>query len=191
MQFGVNILNFGPGVSPANMLRWAQTAESLGYHSILISDHVAITPSVGQRYPEPFFDTFATLSWLAGQTQRVRLGTTVCVLPYRHPVLTARLAANVDNLSDGRFIFGVGVGNPVDEYAALGLPHDRRGALANESLRAILALWSGESLVSFHGRLVSFDDVSPIRPQQTPHPPIWVGGASDAALRRAARFGDA
>jgi probable F420-dependent oxidoreductase len=191
MKVGVNILNFGPGANPVDLLRWAQTAESLGYHGIFVSDHVAVTPSVAQRYPEPFFDTFTTLAWLAGQTQRVDLGTTVCVLPYRHPVLTARLTANVDQLSRGRFIFGVGVGSPVDEYAVLGQPHERRGALANESLRAVLALWSGEGPVSFHGRLVSFDGVSPIRPQQQPHPPVWVGGASEAALRRTARFGDA
>src|SRR5688572_25319740 len=105
MKVGVNILNFGPGANPVDLLRWAQTAESLGYHGIFVSDHVAVTPSVAQRYPEPFFDTFTTLAWLAGQTQRVDLGTTVCVLPYRHPVLTARLTANVDQLSRGRFIF--------------------------------------------------------------------------------------
>ncbi|MPZ49939.1 MAG: TIGR03619 family F420-dependent LLM class oxidoreductase [Dehalococcoidia bacterium] len=191
MQAGVNILNFGPGADPAALLGWAQTAEALGYHSVLISDHVAITPSVRPRYPEPYYDTFTTLAWLAGQTQRVRLGTTVCVLPYRHPVLTARLAANVDQLSGGRFIFGVGVGNAQDEYAVLGQPHNRRGVLANECLRAILALWTAEGSVSFHGRLVNFDDVSAIQPAQRPHPPIWVGGASDAALRRTARLGDA
>ena len=191
MKVGVNILNFGPGVNPSNLLRWAKTAESLGYHSVLISDHVAITPSVGQRYPEPYFDTFASLAWLAGQTQRVQLGTTVCVLPYRHPILTARLAANIDQLSGGRFIFGVGVGNAEDEFVALGLAHSRRGALADECLRSILALWTQNGRVSFQGRLINFVEVAGIVPYQRPHPPIWVGGASEAALRRVARFGDA
>ncbi|MEA2640305.1 MAG: hypothetical protein QOF51_1699 [Chloroflexota bacterium] len=190
MRVGVNILNFGPGASPDAFLKWAQIAEALGYHSLMISDHVAITPSVRERYPEPFYDTFATLSWLAGHTKRVQLGTTVAVLPYRHPVLTARLVANIDQFSGGRFILGVGVGNPQDEFKVLGQPHARRGALANECLGAMTALWTGDGPVSFHGRLVDFDDVSSIATYQEPHPPIWVGGNSEAAWRRAVRFGD-
>jgi alkanesulfonate monooxygenase SsuD/methylene tetrahydromethanopterin reductase-like flavin-dependent oxidoreductase (luciferase family) len=126
---------------------------------------------------------------LAGQT-RLQLGTTVNVLPYRHPVLTARIVANIDQLSGGRFILGVGIGNPQDEFKVLGVPHAKRGALANESLAAILALWTGEGDVSFHGRLVDFENVSAIATHQKPHPPVWVGGASEAAFRRAVRFGD-
>ena len=191
MKVGVNILNFGPGVNPDALLRWAKIVEGLGYHSLMISDHVAITPSVGQRYPEPFYDPFTTLSWLAGQTDKVRLGTTVIVLPYRHPVLMARMVANIDNLSGGRFILGVGVGNAEDEFRALGQPHKRRGALADECLRAMLALWQEQGPVSFHGKLIDFDSVSPIRTMQKPHPPVWVGGNSPSALQRAVRFGDA
>lgn len=191
MKVGVNILNFGPGVSPDALLRWAQVSEALGYHSIMVSDHVAITPSVRQRYPEPYYDTFTTIAWLAGHTQKVQLGTTVCVLPYRHPILTARLTANIDQLSGGRFIFGVGVGNAHDEFEALGLPFARRGRLANECLAAIIALWSGDQSVSYGGRLVSFDDVSGSEPLQKPHPPVWVGGASESALRRTVRYGQA
>ncbi len=130
MRVGVNILNFGPGANPEALRDWAQLAEGLNYHSVMMSDHIAITPSVRERYPEPFYDPFATLAWLAGQTARVQLGTTVTVLPYRHPVLTARLVANIDHLSRGRFILGVGVGNPVDEFTALGQPRERRGAVA-------------------------------------------------------------
>ena len=195
MQVGVNILNFGPGVGADALGRWARVAEDLGYHSVMISDHVAMTPDVRQRYPEPFYDPFATLAWMAGQTRRVQLGTTVCVLPYRHPILTARLAANVDSLSGGRFIFGVGVGNPNSrlEAEAMGVPFQRRGAMADEYLAAIKALWTEDS-ASFQGTFVRFSDVSRIRPVSgpgRPHPPIWVGGASDAAVRRAVRFGDA
>src|SRR4051812_42352150 len=156
MQLGVNILNFGPGSSPDALLRWAQTAEALSYHSVMISDHVAITPSVATRYPEPYWDVFASLAWLAGQTKRVQLGTTVVVLPYRHPVLTARLVSNIDQFSGGRFIFGVGVGNAEDEFRALGLPHARRGLLANECLASVLALWHGDGPVSYRGRLIQF-----------------------------------
>jgi probable F420-dependent oxidoreductase len=189
MKVGVNILNFGPGVTPDALTRWAQVAETLGYHSITISDHVALTPAVRQRYPEPFYDPFVTLAWLAGQTKRVQLGTSVCVLPYRHPALTARLTANIDRLSGGRLILGVGVGNAQDEFEALGVPFHRRGQLANECLSAILALWSGSPTVSLEGRLISFKDISSCVPLQQPHPPIWVGGASESALRRAVRFG--
>src|SRR3954454_12082388 len=128
----------------------------------MISDHIAITPSVRERYPEPFYDTFATLAWLAGQTKRVQLGTTVAVLPYRHPVHTARLVANIDQFSGGRFILGVGVGNPPDEFKVLGQPRERRGALANEILGTMQTLWTGDGFVSFHGKLVDFDDVSSI-----------------------------
>jgi probable F420-dependent oxidoreductase len=191
LRVGVNILNFGPGANPETLLRWAQISEALGYHSVMISDHVAITPSVRERYPEPFYDTFTTLSWLAGQTRKVQLGTTVAVLPYRHPVLTARLAANIDQFSGGRFILGVGVGNPEDEFRVLGVRRSKRGSLTNDALGAILALWNGNGPVSFHGEVVSFDDVSGIPTHQQPHPPIWVGGNSEAAFRRTVRFGDA
>ena len=195
MQLGVNILNFGPGVSPDALERWAGVAEDLGYHSIMISDHLAITPDVRERYPEPYFDPFASLAWLAGRTKRIKIGTTVCVLPYRHPAIMARLVANIDCLSAGRFIFGVGVGNVNAqlEYAALGVPFHRRGAIASEYLAAMKALWTQEE-ASFHGKFVAFKNVSRMRCAPIPgrpHPPIWVGGASDAAIRRAVRFGDA
>jgi probable F420-dependent oxidoreductase len=191
LKFGVNILNFGPGANPDALLRWAKLAEALGFDSVMICDHVAITPSVGKRYPEPFYDPFATLTWLAGQTERVRLGTTVIVLPYRHPVLMARMAANIDEFSGGRFIFGVGIGNAEDEFAVLNQPHNRRGALADDCLGAMLALWTGEGAVDFKGHLINFQGVSAIRTTQQPHPPIWVGGNSPAAFKRTVKFGDA
>jgi probable F420-dependent oxidoreductase len=191
LKFGLNILNFGPGADPEHLLRWAQVTEALGFDSIMISDHVAITPSVAQRYPEPFFDSLTTLSWLAAQTRRVQLGTTVVVLPYRHPVLMARMVGNIDQFSGGRFLFGVGVGNAEDEFNALGQPHNRRGRLADECLEAMLALWNADGPVSYEGSLVKFEHVSPIKTLQKPHPPIWVGGNTEAAYRRVVRYGDA
>jgi alkanesulfonate monooxygenase SsuD/methylene tetrahydromethanopterin reductase-like flavin-dependent oxidoreductase (luciferase family) len=113
------------------------------------------------------------------------------VLPYRHPILTARLTANIDQLSGSRFIFGVGVGNAQDEFEALGLPFQRRGRLANECLEVIQALWSGEPSVSYDGRLIKFEGVSGSAPLQRPGPPVWVGGASDSALLRTVRYGQA
>src|SRR5437773_11060240 len=110
MRFGVNIVNFGPGTSPASLERWARFAEAVGFHLVMISDHVAITPDVQTQYPAPFYDPFMTLAWLAAKTQRIELGTTVTILPYRHPLQTARITANLDQLSHGRLILGVGVG---------------------------------------------------------------------------------
>lgn len=189
MKFGINVLNFGPGVSAEAIGRWGQVVEGLGYHGVFISDHVAITPAVAQRYPEPYFDALITLSWLAGQTRRLDLGTTIIVLPYRHPILLAHHVANLDQLSGGRAIFGVGVGNAADEFAALGVPHNRRGAWSDEALEAITALWTTTGEVTYHGKHINFDRVSGVSTRQQPHPPIWVGGNSDSAIRRAVRFG--
>jgi probable F420-dependent oxidoreductase len=191
LKVGVNILNFGPGANPRDLLRWAQVSETLGYHSVLISDHIAITPAIAERYPAPYYDAFATLAWLAGQTKRVQLGTTVIVLPYRHPILMARMVANIDQFSDGRFIFGVGIGVFEEEFEALGQPYHRRGALADESLQAMIALWEGDGPVSFHGKLVNFEAVSAIKTKQQPRPPIWIGGNTPSAFARVSRLGDA
>lgn len=190
MRVGVNLINFGPGVSPDSLARWAQLTEALGYHLVMISDHVAITPDIQTRYPAPFYDPFTTLGWLASITRKVELGTTVIILPYRHPLLIARVAANLDRLSGGRFILGVGVGWARQEFEALGVPFHRRGALANDYLAAIKTCWTND-IAAYEGRFVSFKKVHTAhRPVRSPHPPIWVGGASDAALRRTVRYGN-
>ncbi len=173
MQIGVNVPNFGPGTDPGVLRSWAQTVEGLGYDLLMVSDHVAITPDVAGQYPAPFYEPFTTLSWLAGVTQRVRLGTTVLVVPYRHPLLVARMAANLDALSGGRLVLGAGIGWAKQEFAALGVPFEQRGKLTTEYLRTIRAAWA------------EHDDyrAGPI--------PLWLGGHSDAGLRRAVELGDA
>jgi probable F420-dependent oxidoreductase len=189
MKIGVNLLNFGPAASPESLSRWTRTVDELGYHFVMISDHVAPTPDVMARYPVPIYDPFLSLGWLAAQAPRLELGTTVVILPYRHPLETARLTANLDNLCGGRFIFGVGVGWARQEFEALGVPFNRRGAMADEALEIIRRCWT-EDVVSHAGRFFTFRDVHTApRPLRTP--PIWVGGGSDAALRRAVRHGDA
>jgi len=191
MRVGINLINFGPGASPESLARAASLAEALGYHLVMISDHVAITPDVQARYPAPLYDPFTTLGWLAGLTRRVELGTTVIILPYRHPIETARMAANVDRLSGGRFILGIGAGWARQEFDALGVPFNRRGAMTDDYLAAIKTVWA-EEIASYQGRFASFRDVRTAPgPLRRPHPPIWVGGASDAALRRAVLHGDA
>ncbi|MFG2147117.1 LLM class flavin-dependent oxidoreductase [Streptomyces sp. NPDC048696] len=173
MQLGVNVTNFGPGTDPGILREWGRTVEGLGFDLLMVSDHVAITPDIAGRYPEPFYEPFTTLSWLAGITTRVRLGTTVLVLPYRHPLLVARMGANLNQLSGGRFVLGVGVGWARQEFAALGVPFTERGRLTDQYLATLRDTWREEA----GGHTASV--------------PIWVGGNSEAAIRRAIRFGDA
>ncbi|MGK5675081.1 TIGR03619 family F420-dependent LLM class oxidoreductase [Micromonospora sp. URMC 106] len=173
MEIGVNVPNFGPGTNPGVLRRWAQTVEGLGFAALLVSDHVAVTPDVAEQYPAPFYEPFTTLAWLAGLTDRIRLGTTVLVMPYRHPLLTARMAANLNEVSGGRFILGVGVGWARQEFAALGAAFDQRGRMTDAYLRAVRTAWQDES--DYGSRRI----------------PIWIGGNSDAGLRRAVRLGEA
>ena len=170
---GVNVPNFGPGTEPGVLRRWAQTVEGLGFDLLMISDHIAVTPDVAEQYPAPFYEPFTTLAWLAGITDRIRLGTTVLIVPYRHPLLIARMAANLSDLSGGRLILGVGAGWAVQEFDALGVPFLQRGKLTDDYLRAVRAAWEDDEDYR-SGRI-----------------PIWVGGNSDAGLRRALRLGEA
>ena len=191
MKVGVNLINFGPGANPESMRRWAQLSESLGYHLIMTSDHIGITPDVQSRYPAPFYEPLSLLGWLAGVTSTIEIGTTVIIVPYRNVLELARAGANVDQLSGGRFILGVGIGWAQQEFQALGVPFKSRGAITNEYLEAIKLLWT-QDVASYEGRFASFKDVHTApRPIQSPHPPIWVGGPSDAAMRRTVRYGDA
>jgi probable F420-dependent oxidoreductase len=186
MKLGVNILNFGAHATPEAFAGWARFAEEAGFDFVMVSDHLAVTPDVAEQYPAPLYDPFTVLAWLAGTTERIGLGTTVTVLPYRHPLQLARITANLDRLSGGRLIFGVGVGWARREYAALDVPFERRGALADQSLEVILKSWTQDS-VTYGGETI---DPRP-HPVQKPHPPVWVGGWAPGAMRRAARFGDA
>ena len=191
MKVGVNLINFGPGVSPASLKSWATLSEALGYHIIMTSDHIAITPDVQSRYPAPFYEPLSLLGWLAGVTTKIEIGTTVIIVPYRNPLELAKATANVDQLSDGRFILGVGIGWAQEEFHVLNAAYKSRGAVTNEYLAAVKLLWT-QDMASYNGKFISFDDVHTApRPIQTPHPPIWVGGPSDAAMRRTVRYGNA
>lgn len=191
ISLGVNVPNFGPTATPQNLRDWVRFAEDNGFAVAMLSDHVAPTPDVTATYPSPFYDPFVTLAWLAGCTDTLQLGTTVTIVPYRHPLLVARAAANIDQFTGGRFVLGVGVGWSTSEYTALQVPFRERGKITDEYLAAIIAAWTHER-VSLDGRYVTYHDVATgPAPARSPHPPIWVGGASHAAIRRAARFGDA
>ena len=191
MKVGVNLSNFGPGATPESLKRWALLSETLGYHLIMTSDHIGITPDVQSRYPAPFYEPLSLLGWLAGVTTTIEIGTTVIILPYRNVLEIARAGANVDQLSGGRFILGVGIGWAQQEFQALGVRFKSRGTITNEYLEAIKLLWT-QDVASYQGKFTSFKAVQTApRPVRPPHPPIWVGGPSDAAMRRTVRYGDA
>jgi probable F420-dependent oxidoreductase len=191
VKFGLNIINFGPEASPTSLRASVEWAETAGFQIAMISDHVAVTPDVAQRYPAPFYEPFTSLAWLAGLTSTIELGTTVVILPYRHPLLTARMSANLDQFCAGRLVLGVGVGWSRAEFEALGVPFRRRGRLTDDYLTALHAHWS-EEIAGVETGSVSFREIhTRPAPVRRPHPPVWIGGSSSAAVRRTARFGDA
>ena len=152
------------------------------------SDHV-LTPTNPQRsLGTTFFDAFVVLAYLSALTHTVKLGTSVLALPYRNPLVSAKMIATLDSLSEGRVILGVGVGGAPDEFEALGIPSDQRGPRASEYLRIMIELWISDH--SYYQGRFSGVRLAPM-PQQQPHLPIWIGGRSDAALRRDVCFGDA
>jgi alkanesulfonate monooxygenase SsuD/methylene tetrahydromethanopterin reductase-like flavin-dependent oxidoreductase (luciferase family) len=184
---GLNIPNFGPGTDPRVLRGWTSFAVDGGFQLAMVSDHVAPTPDVAALYPAPFYDPFATLAWMAGHADGLELGTTVTILPYRHPLLTASMAAAITDFTGGRFVLGVGAGWAEQEFEALGVPFAERGRITDEYLAAITGAWRSPS-ASLDGAYVSYRDVA-TGPRTAPR--VWVGGAAAPAIRRAARFGDA
>jgi probable F420-dependent oxidoreductase len=189
VRFGINLPNFGLGTTPESIARWAARAEQAGFDLLMVSDHVAQTPDVQAGFPGPFYDPLAILIWLAPQTNQIALGTSVLVLPYRHPLLTARLTTNLDQFSGGRLVLGIGAGWSAREFTALGVPYAHRGRLTDEYLEVLQRLWT-QPATAYHGAHVAFSEVAS-SPRPARRPPIWVGGHARLALRRAVRYGDA
>lgn len=192
---------FARTASAAALRDVGQAAEELGYATLWTGDHV-ILPEVQNSfypfsddgvYPVPkegqFFDPFTTLAYLAGVTSRISLGTGVCVVPYRDRLVLAKLIATVDQVSEGRLIFGAGAGWLSEEFEALGVDFAKRGKITNETLELLEHAFSGDTKLDYHGAHVSATDVH-ISPQLHQHRrlPVWIGGASKAALNRTARF---
>jgi probable F420-dependent oxidoreductase len=191
MKLGIWIPNCRDLATPEIIRHTAVRAEQLGYDSVFVSDHVVVPNAYVDRFGAAIYDPLITLGVLAGATSRVLLGTTVLIVPYRNPVLTAKMIASLDALSGGRVVIGIGAGWVPEESAALGVPFAERGAMTDEYIAAMRELWTSPA-PSFSGKYTQFSELHfEPKPIQKPHPPIWVGGHSPAALRRAAAIGTA
>jgi probable F420-dependent oxidoreductase len=203
MRFGFPIPTRGALGTVEAIQRLAQAAEEYQYDSIWITDHIVIPKTLASRYPyapdgkfdldaaQHYLEPLTVMSYLAGVTDRIAIGSSVLILPYRNPLLVAKMVATLDVLSRGRVILGVGVGWMEEEFQALNLTtFQDRGAVTDEYIQILRELWTKE-WPSYHGRFYSFDEVRFYpKPVQKPHPPIWIGGHTQAAIRRAARLGD-
>ncbi len=171
------------------IVQTAVKAEELGFDALFVNDHVIVDDSARSEAWRNVYDPLMTLAYVAARTNRVMLGTSVLIMPYRNPVVTAKMIATLDQMSQGRAIIGVGSGWNEAEYRALGVPFRQRGARTDEYLRIWQACWE-PGATTFQGRFFSFEKmyVYP-KPLQQPHPPVWIGGSSEASLRRAAHFG--
>jgi probable F420-dependent oxidoreductase len=203
MRFGLHGLNFGQiaGDIPT-LLRLATRADDLGFDSVWVGDHLIIPRQIASAYPysptgtppfkpdESALEPLTLLSYLAGCTSRVQLGISVLIVPHRNPLYTAKVLSTLDVFSGGRVICGVGAGWMREEFEALGLNFDRRGEETDEWIRIFKVCWM-EGEPEYHGQHYSFPKVKfEPKPLQKPHPPIWVGGNSRRAMRRAVELGD-
>ena len=203
MKYGIMLPSRGELALPENIIPIAKKADELGFSVMMFPDHIVLPNEVDSPYPYtqsgifPATDTneateqLTMLAFLAGQTESIRLVTSVMIVPHRPPVLTAKILSTIDVLSKGRVTVGVGVGWLQKEFEVLQTPpFEERGAVTDEYIRIFKELWTSES-PSFEGKYCSFSDISFLpKPEQKPHPPIWVGGESRRALLRAAELGD-
>ena len=201
MEFGFWLPLGGPQASPESLATMARHGEELGFGLAYTSDRIVRPRTIAPRYPYgesgeyrgggSYLEQLTLLTFVAGHTSRIRLVPLVMVLPWRNPVHTAKILASIDVLSNGRLTVGVGVGWMREEFEALGAPpFENRGEVSDEYIRAFKELWTKEH-PAFDGKYCSFSDiVFEPKPVQKPHPPIWIGGESTRALRRAASLGD-
>jgi probable F420-dependent oxidoreductase len=210
MKYGLHLAGGAQVCGRKELKEVANAAEELDFDSILIGDHIVNAKKIDSQWPyteyygndvkqlpfaiyteAPWLDMFDALSYLAAATEKVRLGTSVLIVPYRNPFDVARRIATLDVLSGGRMILGVGVGWMEEEFQLLGIPFNERAPRTREYIAVMKALWTQEN-PRFDGRFIKLDrDVNMLPPPlQKPHPPIWVGGESMPALRRVVEFGN-
>lgn len=190
MKFGVCLPTFRYGAEPTieHIEHVVEAAEQWGYDSVWAGDHV-IVPSEAKRM-RFFADPLVTLAYVAGRTRALKVGTSVIIMPLRNPLVLAKQAATLDFVSQGRLILGLGAGWLRREFEYVGIPFNERGRRFNEALRVLRAAWSGVP-ARYKGRFYAFEDaVLEPQPVQPGGPPLWIGGTSDHALRRAAALGD-
>ena len=201
VTFGCSLPSRGAMASPDNLRSLAQRAEDLSFDHVWVSDHIIIPHEVSSFYPyaadgvapfqrdNTYFEPLAALNFLAGCTTRVKLGTHVLILPYRNPVLTAKILATLDVLSGGRLILGAGVGWMEEEFQAMGLDtYAQRGEVTDEYIQIFKELWTSDD-PEFHGKHYDISGAGFLpKPVQKPHPPIWIGGHTNPAIRRRRRW---
>jgi probable F420-dependent oxidoreductase len=187
MKYAIAIRNMGPQSTRETVRACANVAEQLGFDAVFVSDHLCIPPDDTEGSGGRYLDVLATLAFLAGATERIRLGVSVLVLPYRPAVLTAKQVATIQELSGDRMILGAGVGWMKREFDALGVDKKLRGRASNETLRVLRHLFTTQAQ-EYRGDLVSFPPfVFEPRPKC---PPIWIGGNGEPAIARVLEFGD-
>jgi len=206
MEYGFYLPNSGAGAEPDALANIAKQGDRLGFYCMVMPDHILQPNQVDSTYPYSLTgdilaagqsgdgewpEQITTLAYLAGVTERIRLVTSVMIIPYRNPILTAKMLSTLDMLSKGRLILGAGVGWMEEEFELLDAPpFAERGAVTNEYLRAFIELWTKDN-PKFEGKYVNFSDITFLpKPVQKPYPPIWIGGQSKPAIRRAAQIGD-
>jgi probable F420-dependent oxidoreductase len=203
VQFGFSLQGRGALADREAIGGLARRAEALGYDSIFVTDRMLIPVKATKAYPysasgafplgpdEPWLESLTAITWLAAITERIRVGTSVLVIPYRNPVHMARALATADYLSGGRIILGAGIGWWREEFEAVGVPFEERAARTMESLKIMKEIWT-KPRVDFKGRFWRIDEAGGVKPQpaQRPHIPIWIGGHTDAALQRVVAIAD-
>jgi probable F420-dependent oxidoreductase len=190
LKVGVVLPTYRRLANVGNIRRAAELSESLGFDSVWVTDHVVVPEPSIEAFGPTFFEAVSVMSYLAGVTSTVQIGAAILIVPYRHPLVLAKMIATADQLSGGRLILGAGLGWLETESNLLGVPHRKRARIADECLAVMRACWEDEK-PEFHGE---FYDLAGFHFAPRPHAgrrlPVYVGGASTAALRRAARFGD-
>ena len=190
VQIGLTLPTYLRFATPQGMIATAQKAEDYGFHSVWVMDHIVIPEVDESRFGAVQYEALSSLAFVAGMTKRIMVGCSVLPIAYRHPLLQAKMIATIDQLSGGRVIYGGAAGHLESEFGVLGVDFHRRGAIADEYLQAIRIAWT-EERPEFHGKYVRFSGIrTDPKPLQRPHPTMWVGGDSEAAFRRAFRYGD-
>jgi probable F420-dependent oxidoreductase len=207
VQFGVRVPNSGPLSNLENIVKVTKRSEELGFDSMWVHDHVVWSSEMHAHHissgayeaiqdgqDADFYESLTTLAYLAAQTKSIRMGVACMVTPCRNPIYAAKQISTLDHICGGRLIVGVGLGSKAtkesNEFGVFGVSQKRRASITDEHLQAMVAIWT-QDLATFEGKYLSFRDAEIFpKPLQTPHTPMWVGGWTDHAARRAGKYGD-